>query len=205
MGKEETATVLIVGEFGVGKTHYGAQLLLRLNQGHGCLRMRGAAENISAFESAVECLNEGRAAGHTATSTYVESIWPIQFADGRVMDLVWPDYGGEQIRQILANRKFPSPWRDRVKESTAWMLFVRIQQADSKDDIFSRPISTIHKSPTADKSFRISDQARLIELLQSLLFLRGVGTLRQVSSPALILLLSCWDEIVGVQPKTRPG
>ncbi len=205
MEKKEVATVLIVGEFGVGKTHFGAQLLVRLNQGDGSLRMRGAAGNISAFESAVECLNEGRAAAHTATSTYVESIWPIQDQDGHAMDLVWPEYGGEQIRQMLANRKFPSGWRDRVKQSTAWMLFVRIQQADSKDDIFSRPISTIHKSPPADKSFRISDQARLIELLQSLLFLRGVGTLRQVSSPALTLLLSCWDEIVGVQAKTRPS
>jgi Double-GTPase 1 len=205
MGKKEIATVLIIGEFGVGKTHFGAQLLLRLNQGQSFLRMRGAAENISAFESAVECLNEGRAAAHTATSTYVKSIWPIQDREGHAMDLVWPEYGGEQIRQMFANRKFPSAWRDRVKESSAWMLFVRIQQADSKDDIFSRPISTIHKSPPADKDFRVSDQSRLVELLQSLLFLEGVGTLRQVSSPALTLLLSCWDEIVGVQKKSRPG
>ena len=49
-----------------------------------------------------------------------------------------------------------------------------------------------------------SDQARLVELLQLLLFLRGVGTLRPVSLPPLVVLLSCWDEITGIGEKTKP-
>src|SRR5260370_30004155 len=122
MEKKEVATVLIVGEFGVGKTHFGAQLLVRLNQGDGSLRMRGAAGNISAFESAVECLNEGRAAAHTATSTYVESIWPIQDREGHAMDLVWPEYGGGQNCPMLGHPQFPSASPDRGKEKTALIL-----------------------------------------------------------------------------------
>jgi hypothetical protein len=45
----------------------------------------------------------------------------------------------------------------------------------------------------------------LIELLQLFLFVRGAGTLAQYSSPALTVLLTCWDEIAGVGAKAQPG
>jgi DNA replication protein DnaC len=72
-----SASILLLGESGVGKTHYGAQLLKRLMNGNGTLRMDGAAVNLEPFEAAMERLNEGMAADHTPTSTYVESVWPI--------------------------------------------------------------------------------------------------------------------------------
>ncbi|WP_429102254.1 hypothetical protein, partial [Aeromonas rivipollensis] len=76
-------SILLIGESDVGKTHYGAQLLKRLMKRDGQLRMNGAATNLEPFESAMSCLDEGMAAGHTAASTYVDSIWPITDAQGR--------------------------------------------------------------------------------------------------------------------------
>ena len=52
-------SILLIGESGVGKTHYGAQLLQRLMKGDGLLRMNGAATNLEPFEAALENLNEG--------------------------------------------------------------------------------------------------------------------------------------------------
>lgn len=75
-------SILLVGESGVGKTHYGAQLLRRLMRIPGALRMNGAATNLEAFEAALESLDEGRAAGHTARSVNVDSVWPVIDADG---------------------------------------------------------------------------------------------------------------------------
>ena len=49
-----TSSILLLGEYDVGKTHYGAQLLRRLIT-DGCdLRMDGMASNLGSFETAME-------------------------------------------------------------------------------------------------------------------------------------------------------
>ncbi len=47
-------SILIIGESGVGKTHFGAQLLMRLQQNLGQLSMDGAATNLEPFIEAME-------------------------------------------------------------------------------------------------------------------------------------------------------
>jgi hypothetical protein len=42
------------------------------------------------------------------------------------------------------------------------------------------------------------DQARLVELLQLLLYSRRQGLRRAVTSPRIVVLLTCWDEMTGV-------
>ena len=44
-------SILLIGESGVGKSHYGAQLLKRLMQENGRIRMHGAATNLEPFET----------------------------------------------------------------------------------------------------------------------------------------------------------
>src|SRR5258708_18599538 len=100
-----------------------------------------AATNLEPFEAAMVSLNEGRAAGHTATTTYVDSVWPIAHTSGAKAKLLWPDYGGEQIKTMSSTRGIPSAWRARVLSAPAWLLLVRLQQTRVSDDIFSRPLS----------------------------------------------------------------
>lgn len=188
-------SILLIGESGVGKTHYGAQLLKRLMKGDGQLRMTGAATNLEPFEAAMESLDEGMAAGHTPTTTYVDSIWPIADIGGRKAELVWPDYGGEQIKAISSTRRIPAAWRARVVAAPAWLLLVRLQQTRVSDDIFSRPLSTLKGTGVENREIQVSDQARLIELLQMLLYIRGAIGTKLLESPRLCVLLSCWDEL----------
>ncbi|MNN72689.1 hypothetical protein D3C81_1887490 [compost metagenome] len=42
---------------------------------------------------------------------------------------------------------------------------------------------------------QVSDQARLIELLQMLMFIRNESNSKPLASPRLGVLLSCWDEL----------
>lgn len=188
-------SILLIGESGVGKTHYGAQLLKRLMKGDGRLRMDGLATNLEPFEAALECLNEGMAAGHTATTTYIDSIWPIADSDGGKIELVWPDYGGEQIKAVSSTRRIPSAWRVRALSAPAWLLLVRLQQTRVSDDIFSRPLSELKEACSDSREVQISDQARLIELLQILLYVRGAIRSEPLRNPRLCILLSCWDEL----------
>lgn len=187
------SSILLVGESGVGKTHYGAQLLRRLMKGDNLLRMDGAATNIESFEAALDSLNEGRAAGHTATATYVDSVWPVADAQGRRADLVWPDYGGEQIKTIIEARRVPAAWQTRIGSAGAWLLLIRLQQTRVGDDIFSKPLRDLRGNSTENQEVHPSDQARLVELLQMLLFAGGLRGLTD-RMPRLGVLLTCWDE-----------
>ena len=193
--KRNDNSILLIGEAGVGKTHYGAQLLKRLMKGDGRLQMDGAATNLAPFEAAMECLNEGMAADHTPTKTYVESVWPIVNAGGSKAELVWPDYGGEQVKAMSSTRRIPAAWRVRVLSAPAWILLVRLQQARVSDDIFSRPLNELKGAGSDNREVQVSDQARLIELLQMFLYVRGAVCTEPLQSPGLCVLLSCWDEL----------
>ena len=135
-------SVLLIGESDVGKSHYGGQLLKRLMQEDGLLRMDGAATNLEPFHAVMASLNAGLLADHTATGSYDESLWPIIDEDGRKAHLIWPDYGGEQIKNIIDERQLPNVWRKRIVQSLAWLLLIRLQKIRVDDDIFSRPLSS---------------------------------------------------------------
>lgn len=196
-------SILLIGESNVGKTHYGAQFLKRLIV-QGCeLKMDGAATNLKPFEHAMDCLAEGKSTRHTTAGSYVESVWPIVDRQKRQAEMIWPDYGGEQIRDLTRNRVIPTPWRDRVSSASDWILVIRLNTVRQAEDIFSRPIKSLGQQSPASQAQRPSDQARLVELLQILLYLAGLGRETRLSEPGLSVLLSCWDEL-GLAAATKP-
>lgn len=197
MSGTTSRSILLIGESGVGKTHYGAQLLRRLMVADGQMKMLGGATNLEPFEAALESLNEGKAASHTPTHVYSESTWPIGNNSGLDLELVWPDYGGEQIRSMIASKRVATAWQARIAKSSAWMLLIRPGQLGRSDDMLSRPPETSAPAGASALStdHLLSDQARIIELLQMLLYIRGANLERPLLSPRLVLLLTCWDEL----------
>ena len=207
MGVTITRPIVVLGESDVGKTHYGGQLLKRLMNNSGQLRMDGAATNLEPFQSVMESLDEGRLADHTATATYDESVWPIIDDEGHKAQLVWPDYGGEQIRNIIDNRRIPNDWRARIIQSPAWLLLIRPQKIRMDNDIFSRPLASLKgNSLRSQEPVRkgaasgtgeagLSDQVRLIELLQMLVQTQLTCDGAPDRLPRLLILLTCWDEM----------
>ena len=202
-----TRPIIVLGESDVGKTHYGGQLLKRLMNSSGQLRMDGAATNLEPFQTVMDSLDEGRLADHTATTTYDESVWPIIDDEDKRAQLVWPDYGGEQVRNIIENRRIPSEWIVRITQSPAWLLLIRPQKIRVDNDIFSRPLASLKaNSPRNQEPVRkgatsgtsepgLSDQARLIELLQMLIQTRLTRETDQDRLPQLLIMLTCWDEM----------
>lgn len=189
--------ILLVGESNVGKTHYGAQFLKRLMVKACALKMFGAPTNLEAFNTALSCLTEGKATDHTPANTYVESIWPITDEAGNYAELVWPDYGGEQVRNLVTQRRIPAAWRDRVLGATDWVLLIRLHSLRSEDDLFSRPLQSFAAAEAQGEAsaYEPSDQARVVELLQMLLYLAQFHLDRPLRKPRLTILLSCWDEL----------
>ncbi len=204
--EDRVSSILILGGPGEGKTIYGAQLLGRLNENQGLLAMRGAPVNIHAFEEALRRLNQGQPPSHTRVDTYDEIRMPIKSVRGYHSDLVWPDYGGEQVDQLLDQRHIPPDWRHRIERSDGWLLFVRPDRIQVRDDILSRPRSDEEgRNDLSDSSTSPwSEQARLIELMQLMLFAKGLGPRARVQAPALTIMLSCWDELNGEEGEALP-
>ena len=164
-------------------------------QEDGGIRMHGAATNLEPFESVVASLDMGLAADHTATSVYHESRWPIVNDDGLYAYLIWPDYGGEQVKDMIDDRQIPLIWLKRITQSSAWLLMIRLQTTRVDGDVFSRPLTSLKENSRESREERLSDQARLIELLQILLYARSTSNKRMNQLPRLVILLTCWDEI----------
>jgi hypothetical protein len=166
------------------------------------LTMNGAATNLKPFAATMDCLAEGRSTDHTPATTYVESIWPLIDRSGHTAQLIWPDYGGEQVLNLVKQRKVPTQWRSRVLNASDWILLLRLHSVRAADDLFSRPLEELGKPSPERKAYEPSDEARTIELLQILLYAAGITLERARTQPSLTILLSCWDEL---QTKETPS
>lgn len=199
--ERKVVRLALFGESDVGKSHFGGQLLLRLNTERCELRMHGAASNLTAFDEVTQRLNEGVPAAHTPAAVYYESVWPVVDKAGAVMDLSWPDYAGEQVRLLLDERRIPLEWQDRVQLADGWVLMVRPKYAKISEDILSRPLNDIGGPSQFVERSKRSPQSQLVELLQMLSYARRIGT-NTAQLPVLAVILSCWDELEQVAGKT---
>jgi len=190
---EKTLQIAVFGESNVGKSHYGAQLIGRLNAETGSMRMRGAAPDLAAFDDVFQSLSGGIPGAHTAAGTYTETLLPVLTEDNVSIDLNWPDYAGEQVSHLLEERRIPASWQERVETADGWILMVRPKRVPLAEDIFSRPLGDLQSSRPAGGVIERSPQARLVELLQMLLYTTHARTGK--AKPALAVVLSCWDEL----------
>lgn len=191
---DSNVRIALFGESDNGKSHYGAQLLERIEAEKCGIKLREAAPNVSAFDEVRKRLGAGLLAEHTPSGIYEDVVLPVVDQVGRGMDLTWPDYAGEQVRQLIDSRAMKQEWLDRTQAAHGWILIVRPRLARIDDDIFSKPLGHVGRAPEGGEvKARRSIQARLVELLQMLLHARRLHD--RGSIPPLVVLLSCWDEL----------
>jgi len=193
--------ILVLGGPDVGKTHYAGQLLGRLRYDrHGKLRLRaGGVEDLSKLEEVLSCLEEGRAAGHTPAETWTGIQCALETSSGGSVLLEWPEYAGERLFSIIESRIIPTEWRNSVETATGWMLFLRPSTLQLHEDLLVRPTGLTPEHTSSEVNFvdgsSWDDRARYIELLQMLILAAGKSTFHKASSPRLVIVLSCWDEL----------
>jgi hypothetical protein len=192
--------ILIIGMSKAGKTHFGGQLYGRLKSGEDEFKLRETPNDLSLFQEILDNLNEGLEGKHTDTKLHETIILPVISRTGNEIDLIYPDYGGEQLRGIIEQRRANAIWQQQIAKSTNWFLFIRLdliediidvttkfyQQIEAEKDI-KEPISNI-------TDLLIESSAYYIELLQSFLFIKGMP-LTAADKPRLTILLSCWDKL----------
>lgn len=205
--------LLLLGGHNSGKTHYAGQLYGRLTSQEGCLRLRedqGTPQDLSAVEGVLNALYSGHSANHTPRDTSTEVVLPLQDAQGRALDLHWPDYGGEQLNGVFEERSVTEAWRQRLLKSQAWVLLIRLHSEttypDELDKLLNReslPLESLTRSAPTASGGKWDANAYWVELLQLLLHVAGRGTAQRLRRPRLAVLLSCYDEIP--EPRATPS
>lgn len=208
-------SLLLIGTSGTGKTVYGGQLLGRLQLGLGAMSLRTEPDTIEPLFDAWQSLARGRTPPRTARGTYKELVLPVSAPGLGPVDLVWPDYSGEQISDVVVRRHIPDAWRERVVGADGLLVFVRPKLVKQPIDIITRPLPEIRSAhreaeepPPAEvvegASTAWASQADLVELLQILLYLRSESGVRRIANLPLSLAISCWDELPGSLGASSP-
>lgn len=193
--KKQT-NILIIGGPNVGKTHFGGQLYGRLQTRNSFYKIVSPPENLVIFKEVLESLNDGKSAGHTNVAANDVLELEIENNKGARSLFSFPDYGGEQVRSIVNDRRINKTWKDQIEKSDAWMLFIRPDDIPAIEDIVNRglPAQDVLEKRNKDVGpLVLSRSAFYIELIQMLLYTKKSSTNSQLKSPLLTIVLSCWD------------
>lgn len=188
--------ILIIGGPNSGKTHFGGQLYLRFRCDEYNYRISTPPEDLTVFQEVVDCLYDGRSATHTNVDSHKNLSLEVVDSKGYVTSISFPDYGGEQVKQIVDNRQINELWRSQILGSNNWIFFIRLDEVAEIEDIVNRPLpESVSTKDNADAVLKISDNAFFVELLQMLLFAKQVPLKQNITIPKLMVVLSCWDAL----------
>ena len=194
-------SILVIGKPNSGKSGFFGQLYNRLEfaEEGNFAKLSKIPENKIALDKVTSRYAEGKALEHTPVSDY-DKIELFIEAGQNAIKLIYPDYGGEQINHLIDNRRLSDNWHSSIQNSNEWILFIRLSDLNNTYDPIQKFTKTVQSGENQKNKDEIedrlpSDQAYYIELLQMMLYYKGVGFSNQINNPKLIVTLSCWDEI----------
>lgn len=186
--------LLIIGPPKSGKTTFLAQLYGRLVDKQGKLKLASAPENIDGIKNAYNRLAEGEETESTPSTDNLEVKIPV-IHEGKEFVLHCKDYGGEQVRDLVAFMKYNKTWIERTKTNDRWILFIRPSEIEHRFDLSKKGYAKKDLKKTNAPILGTSDQSQFIELVQVLLHARGKGMKDPIDIPRLLIVLTCWDEL----------
>ena len=200
MNDMEKHNILIIGGPNTGKTHFGIQLYERINSRQFEFKIdpQNRPSDLSIFEDGLKNIYNGKRAAHTEASANRSIELKITDEKNSEVKLAFPDYAGEQITSIVDNRKVNDLWQDYIKNSTSWVLFIRLNELTTLEDIVNKGIPSaeeIQKRNSQPPPVKISEAAFYVELIQTLAYIKGLSTYSPIVEPNLTVVLSCWDEL----------
>lgn len=202
-----TNTILIIGGPNAGKTHFGGQLYGRLSARSEHYRITSPPDDLTIFQDVLGNLNEGKSSGHTHVTSHQTLELEIEDSAGVKSVFSFPDYGGEQVKAIVNDRRINKIWKEQIDKSNSWMLFIRLDEVKVIEDVVNRglPDQDVLKNRTEkSEPMSLSDTAFYTELLQIFLYVKKIGIKQRITDPKLTLVLSCWDLLSDRDQKKLP-
>jgi GTPase SAR1 family protein len=194
-------SIVMIGGPNAGKSHFTFQLFGRLFEHSYDLKLR-AMPNLGLFKDGLHQLNSGLQAEHTSLHKYDNADFSLADSTGRPVDLLWPDYGGEQISQILQQRGVDDAWKQRIETADGFLLFIRLHDVVDYKNIVEHPLAAdLERRSHSEEHTEpdLSSQAGIVEMLQILLWSTRKRGRPRLLSPKLGVLLTCWDELDNIE------
>lgn len=200
-------SILIIGKPDSAKTTFKIQLLNHLFDGdYENVVLDPLPDKLSQIMEERQTVRRGRAVQRTQLQVEIETDLSLKFSNGTSAIIPYHDYSGEKIDRIIDSRIVSDSWAGRVKESEAWILFISPYHIKPNDNIYTKPRETRQKKEEETKEdFILTDTAYYIELIQFLLFIKGLGTFKSIKKPVLQVALSRCDKVglkEGVIPRS---
>ena len=193
---------MVIGRPKSGKTTFFVQFYIRIVKKQSTISLWKTPPNIRAIEDAVKRLTNGEEVQTTPADSNEALILPIRVDDTN-LELVCPDYGGEQVNSLVNLMEYDEHWHRRVGASNRWILFIRPSGIINYYDLSNAGYAQLQKKKSEGQlSSPLSEQIQLIELLQGLLYIKGRGLKTSFADPGLSVALTCWDEL---STKAPPG
>ncbi|CAM3198975.1 hypothetical protein DESA109040_02390 [Deinococcus saxicola] len=193
-------SLLVLGEAHSGKTVLGAQLYGRARYTEGSLTLRQQAQDIQVLDHAFRSLQRGMLPSRTSKDTFGTVQLPLRrCGTGQDVDLIWPDYGGEQLKIILESRQLAPAWEERTTQAHGIILLIRPTATHVPPDVLTHPgvrefgsSGYTEDTPPIDEDLPVDSQ--YVELLQLLTHAKGLHRDQRFDWP-LTVALTCWDEV----------
>lgn len=193
---ESNKSILIIGKPKSAKTTFLAQFVILARKDKSKVKFWKTPENIQPIEDAIKRLRGANETQTTPAESNEVILLPIKIADENI-SLNCPDYGGEQINEILNLREFSPQWQTLINSSSSWIFFIRPKQVEALFDLSNKSYQSSVKESKEDVKplFKVSEQSHLIELLQMMLHIKKCSFQKEISNPKLTIALTCWDEV----------
>lgn len=191
--------VLIIGKPATSKTTFLVQLYSLMRSGNGFVKLDGYPESIKAIEDSYKRIRQGEETQPTPANRNIDLVLKADVG-GQVLDLICPDYGGEQVNSITESREIEKHWEKMIASSSDWMLFLKVHDIIESYDVSNKHAGEAVSHGVENGSGKshetiLSDGAELVELLQILLFVKKQSTMHQMKVPRLKIVISRWDEL----------
>jgi hypothetical protein len=121
--------VMLIGGPETGKSNFLFKAWTNIDSGSGLIEKDGRLPlDAEYLQGGAESQLRGKYAGHTSHEVQVVSEIPIRLRSdkGKTALLLVPDIDGEQINRIFHARKWSGEWESLLKETTSYLLFVRV-------------------------------------------------------------------------------
>lgn len=195
--------LLLIGGPNAGKTHFVGQLYNRLvayraGSPAKAFQMVTPPADLTPIKAIIDQLARGMAGQHTHVGLNQEINFIVANEDQQIA-LTFPDYGGEQVRDLVRNRLVSERWQQLITQSDEWLLMLRLDEIPVLEDITVRGFANLddlrRRAIKARDESTLSAPAFYVELLQMLLFIKERSPIDLVHRPRLTVALSCWDTL----------
>lgn len=190
-------SILLVGKPHSSKTVFLTQFYSRLQRKKSRLSLYQPIDDMSPIYDAQDALAKGDPPNPTPSEQHRKFNLPIQSHDEKI-DLLCPEYGGEQVTKIIESRSLSKEWSESIEECDNWIVFIRPNSINKALDISDVTVTnqlTKNASEKFNHEYAISEQVFFIELLQILLHAKGNDLHFVNNSISLTVVLTCWDEL----------